>query len=247
MSATLDWPGADAGMRRHGSLLLALALHGGLIAALLHGLPPTPERQTPHEVVIALLSLSSEAGSAAIPPKSRPAPAALAQAAPPSVPAPPLEAPTPLPQFMSPPTAAPAAIVPETPAPVAIAAPASVVSAPPQALRSVAPAPAPTSVPAAAPAARSPVTVSGVEYLSAPKVDYPISARRAGLEGKVLLRLLIDASGIPQRAEVQQSSGHVRLDEAARAATLRAVFKPHVEDGHPMPVYALVPINFFLK
>lgn len=72
-------------------------------------------------------------------------------------------------------------------------------------------------------------------------------ARRAGLEGKVVLRLLIDEKGLPQRADVQQSSGHARLDEAARAAALRALFKPHLEDGQPMPVYALVPISFSLK
>lgn len=96
-------------------------------------------------------------------------------------------------------------------------------------------------------AARVPRTVSGVEYLSPPAVDYPISARRAGIEGKVTLRLLIDEKGLPQRADIQQSSGHARLDEAARTAVLRAQFKPHLEDGQPMPVHALVPINFTLR
>ncbi len=89
--------------------------------------------------------------------------------------------------------------------------------------------------------------MSGVAYLIPPKVEYPLSARRAGLEGQVTLRLLIDEKGIPQRADLQQSSGHAKLDEAARAAAMRALFKPHVEDGQPLPVYALVPISFSLK
>lgn len=165
------------------------------------------------------------------------------------------------------PVAQPVPLVPDTPAPAAVSpivqtpapiVPINAASAPAQEVRAVAmasvPAAAPASVPApvapavpAAPAVRGPVTVSGVDYLSPPKVDYPISARRAGIEGKVMLRLLIDEKGLPQRADVQQSSGHPRLDEAARTAVMRALFKPHVEDGHPMPVYALVPISFSLK
>ncbi len=256
-SSTLHWRVPAAGTRRHGPLLLAVALHGGLIAALMHGLQATLERPEPREVVTLLLSVAANAPQAmtqhaAATPLPRPATPAAAT---PSMPMPvPALVPVqqsiqqPLPQPAAPAVAvvqeAPAAVVP----PVAAASSASV---PAQEVRSAAVAPATVAAPAPAPAAatqaRGPVTVNGVEYLSAPKVDYPISARRAGLEGKVMLRLLIDEKGLPQRADIQQSSGHPRLDEAARAAALRALFKPHLEDGHPMPVYALVPISFSLK
>ncbi len=246
-------------MRRHGSLLLAVALHAGLIAAALYGLQSTFQQEAPREVVISLLSMSSTSTPAYLP-KSAPAPATPPQTvAQPE--RPPMPTPLPAVQPIQPAAVQPAAQavpvahdthVPVAPVQAAPTAISSVPSTPPQEVRNapiaVAPAPAPVAAPAApASAARGPVTVSGVEYLSPPKVDYPISARRAGLEGKVLLRLLIDEKGLPQRADVQQSSGHVRLDEAARAAAMRALFKPHVEDGQPMPVYALVPISFSLK
>ncbi len=263
MNATLPWPGDQPGTRRHGPLLLAVALHGGLIAALLHGLQSTLERPEPREVVISLLSLATDSSPVAAP--LRPAPMPVRQSTPAVTAAPAVQPPTPqpitqpIPQPSPQVVAQPVPVSHEAPAPVAAVqpvSPASHANAPAQELRSVAvavPAPAPaqpapaTVTPAVAPAMRGPVTVSGVEYLSPPKVEYPVSARRAGLEGKVMLRLLIDERGTPQRADIQQSSGHARLDEAARNAALRALFKPHVEDGHPMPVYALVPISFSLK
>ncbi len=250
MGATFSWPGTPDGTQRHGPLLLAVALHASLIAAAWHGMQSSLQQPAPHEVVISLLSLAS----AAAPTLMAPQPVAVAPPEP-SAPATPIAQPvhalTPAavmpvlpvsPQQASAPNPAPAA-------PVMHEAPAAVATgAPPADVRSVtAPAgmaPGVTNVP---PVTRGPITVSGVDYLSPPTVEYPISARRAGLEGRVMLRLLIDEKGQPQRADVQQSSGHPRLDEAARAAALRALFKPHLEDGQPMPVYALVPISFSLK
>jgi protein TonB len=52
--------------------------------------------------------------------------------------------------------------------------------------------------------------------------------------------------GTAEQVTVQKSSGSNNLDEAGRQAVLRALFKPHVEDGKAIPVYALVPINFQL-
>ncbi len=89
--------------------------------------------------------------------------------------------------------------------------------------------------------------VSSVEYLQAPKPDYPISAKRAGEQGKVVLRVLVDDKGHPERVDVRESAGFSKLDEAARQAVMRASFKPHLEDGRPVPVYVLVPINFALR
>jgi len=45
---------------------------------------------------------------------------------------------------------------------------------------------------------------------------------------------------------IHKSSGSSNLDEAGRQAVLRALYKPNMEDGKPVPVYALVPINFQL-
>lgn len=67
-----------------------------------------------------------------------------------------------------------------------------------------------------------------------------------GEEGKVLMRVLVNDKGRPERVDVQTSSGSPRLDEAAKQAVMRAVFKPHIEAGRPVPVYAIIPIKFQL-
>lgn len=107
---------------------------------------------------------------------------------------------------------------------------------------------APAPVAAPAPAAPSvPKTVSGVEYIRAPQPVYPSIARRMGETGTVTLRVLIGEKGLAEQVVIQKSSGSANLDEAGRQAVLRALYKPHVEDGKPVPVYALVPINFQLS
>ena len=92
-----------------------------------------------------------------------------------------------------------------------------------------------------------PKTVSsGVQYLQAPRPDYPAQSKRLGEEGKVVLRVLVSQQGVAERIEVQKSSGFARLDDAAREAVQRARFKPHLEDGTPVAVFAVVPITFRL-
>src|SRR5207237_10735251 len=104
--------------------------------------------------------------------------------------------------------------------------------------------------PAAAPVHAAPVqpkTISGVEYLQAPQPEYPPLARRMGEEGKVMLRVLVNDKGRAERIEIQKSSGSQRLDEAARLAASAALFKPYIEDGKAVAVYAIVPIAFQLN
>ena len=71
-------------------------------------------------------------------------------------------------------------------------------------------------------------------------------SRRMGETGTVTLRVLIGEKGLAEQVVIQQSSGSANLDEAGRQAVLRALYKPHVEDGKHVPVYVLVPINFQL-
>ncbi|NVD74108.1 energy transducer TonB [Duganella sp. BJB1802] len=102
--------------------------------------------------------------------------------------------------------------------------------------------PAPAHV--AAPSA--PKTVSGVEYIRAPQPVYPSISRRMGESGTVILRVLIGDKGQAEQVVIHKSSGSSNLDEAGRQAVLRALYKPYMEDGKSVPVYALVPINFQL-
>ena len=56
---------------------------------------------------------------------------------------------------------------------------------------------------------------------------YPDMARRAGWTGTTEVRVAIDAAGAPPRAELNRSSGHAQLDEAALQMLRLAA--PHIE------------------
>jgi periplasmic protein TonB len=93
----------------------------------------------------------------------------------------------------------------------------------------------------------APRVVSDVAYLKPPAPRYPTESRRLGEEGMVLLRVVIDESGRANRIEIQRSSGHSRLDDAALEAVRSALFRPYVEDGIARAVLATIPIEFTWK
>jgi periplasmic protein TonB len=94
------------------------------------------------------------------------------------------------------------------------------------------------------PTTAQPKLVSAVEYVRAPAIKYPPAARALRQRGIVTVRVLIDAAGSPRDVQVQHTSGSRLLDEAALAAVLKALFKPKTENGAPVAVYALIPIEF---
>jgi len=75
---------------------------------------------------------------------------------------------------------------------------------------------------------------------------YPPASLRAREQGTVLLRVLVDPSGVPQRVEIARSSGYARLDTAARDSVLRARFRPVMRDGAAVSAWGIVPIAFRL-
>jgi protein TonB len=89
--------------------------------------------------------------------------------------------------------------------------------------------------------------MSQVAYLVQPAPRYPPESRRVREQGLVMLRVLIDESGHAKSVEIYTSSGHPRLDEAARAAVARAVFKPYMDGGTARAAAAFVPVEFTLR
>lgn len=92
-----------------------------------------------------------------------------------------------------------------------------------------------------------PKLVSAVEYVREPVPRYPPQSRRLREQGLVVLRVVIDEHGTASSIEIETSSGHARLDDAAREAVLRAAFRPYVEDGEPRRALVLIPIEFALN
>lgn len=145
----------------------------------------------------------------------------------------------------------PRAVIP--PLPLIAVAPSEPTITPPQPTRAEA-APVATAAPTAPaapsptpPAPATPRTVSSVEYIKAPQLVYPNLSRRLGESGTVVLRILINEKGLPEQILIQKSTGYSNLDEAGRQAAQRALFKPMIENGKPVPVYVLVPLTFQLS
>lgn len=89
--------------------------------------------------------------------------------------------------------------------------------------------------------------ISDVAYVEPPQPRYPPESRRHGEEGVVILRVLINELGRAARVDIEQSSGHERLDKAAMAAVQRALFRPYVENGVARTALAVIPIEFITK
>ena len=74
-------------------------------------------------------------------------------------------------------------------------------------------------------------------------IYYPDSARDAGLEGKVVLTVLIDEEGLVTKVKIESSTDPI-FEEPARNALLRVRFKPAMENGKPIKVWYTVPISY---
>jgi periplasmic protein TonB len=93
-----------------------------------------------------------------------------------------------------------------------------------------------------------PLPSTRLEYASAPAPAYPREELLDGKEGTVVLRVLVDVDGKPLSVEIERSSGHRKLDEAARRQVLRKwMFRPAIRDGQAVQVYGIVPVSFSLS
>lgn len=88
---------------------------------------------------------------------------------------------------------------------------------------------------------------SDADYLNNPEPAYPPMSRRLGEHGTVIVRALIGADGIAQKAEVQQSSGFARLDRSAVETALQWRYLPGKRAGVPEAMWFNVPLRFVLE
>lgn len=135
------------------------------------------------------------------------------------------------------PDPAPILIAPaEAPAAVAVAAPRPEAPAPVVA----AAAPEPVAAPVTPP-------VFNADYLDNPPPSYPALSRRLGEQGRVVLRVLVNPVGRADEVQVRASSGHARLDAAARETVQRWKFVPARRGSEPVAAWVLIPISFKLE
>jgi protein TonB len=208
---------------------LALATHAALLTAWRHGASaPLPVF---HEQVVDLLRPAAPPPAVAEAPPPPPPPS-RAQANPsPSAPVPALR------------THAADSEVP----PQALSVPENLTAAPSSEPVVAAP-PAPPPAPPPVPRAEEPLTeaTANAAYLKNPAPAYPAAAQRRGLQGTVLLRVHVQANGSADVVDVQQSSGHRLLDEAAVEAVRHWSFVPALRGKAPQAGWARVPVEFRL-
>ena len=87
---------------------------------------------------------------------------------------------------------------------------------------------------------------SDVAYLHNPKPAYPPMARKLGIEGTVMLRILVSAEGAPAQSRIITSSGTEALDAAALEAVQRWRFVAARDGRIAIAHWVDVPISFKL-
>lgn len=90
----------------------------------------------------------------------------------------------------------------------------------------------------------APPMVAEIDYVRAPSPVYPRESQRGRERGTVLLRVLVDTDGRPAQIQIERSSGYSRLDDAARVAVQKALFRPHEVNGVAQAAQVLIPIEF---
>jgi protein TonB len=82
------------------------------------------------------------------------------------------------------------------------------------------------------------------EVVSPAPPEYPALPREAGVEGRVVVAVLVDRTGHVHDAVVERSVP--MLDESALAAARRYRFTPALANGHPVAVWVRIPFDFRL-
>lgn len=112
-------------------------------------------------------------------------------------------------------------------------------------------APAPAAPPAPQPATpaapRIELPSSSADYLNNPRPPYPPLSKRLREQGRVVVRVFIDANGSASQADIRTSSGYERLDQTALQTVLRWRYTPGKRNGVPEGMWFNVPINFVLE
>ena len=107
---------------------------------------------------------------------------------------------------------------------------------------------APVAAPAAPPVPpKVELPSSDADYLQNPRPAYPSQSKRLGEQGKVLVRVLIGTDGTAHKAEIKQSSGFDRLDQAALTTVQKWRYVPGKRGGVAETMWFVVPINFVLE
>ena len=79
------------------------------------------------------------------------------------------------------------------------------------------------------------------------KIVYPDLARRAGIEGKVIVRVLIGKDGKVKKQLIEYTDSDLLTEAAKQAITKYGTFTPGIQNGQPVTCWVSIPIQFKLR
>lgn len=100
-------------------------------------------------------------------------------------------------------------------------------------------------IPEFLPLADQPKIVGGLEALQK-LVEYPIIARKAGIQGLVTISVLVDKKGNPIEFIILKSLGKNGCDEAAIEAIKQIKFTPGRQRGRSIKCWVNIPVRYVL-
>lgn len=90
-----------------------------------------------------------------------------------------------------------------------------------------------------------PEPVGGIEAMIK-NVVYPVSAKDAGIEGKVFVKVIIDEEGNVTETSILKSV-NADCDKAAMDAIKKTKFTPGIKDNKPVKAEVVIPVMFKLS
>ena len=78
-------------------------------------------------------------------------------------------------------------------------------------------------------------------------LNYPPIARKAGIEGRVIIKVLISKHGQILDTLILQSIGHAPSDQAAVEAAMQVKWKSALYQGKTVKAWVVFPVLFKLK
>ena len=244
--------------RRFIAILFTIGLHAVLVGLLL--LVPRQGSSAPeavYQVSLADFSTASGTASSELPARAESPSPPTAQTPPPEVSPPAMDPVTPTPSPPEEKVISPKKVAePEKKA----AKPQKTPPRPQPATTSATERTEPSSQAASnAGAENGPRNVGGFSAYSADKVDqipaiarkvmpdYPSRARRLDLQGRVIVRLVVDTSGEPQACAIQEANPTGYFEDAALDAARRTRFTPGKLRGQAVNTVVLLPFTFSLR
>jgi protein TonB len=93
----------------------------------------------------------------------------------------------------------------------------------------------------------APSILNRSDVVRAMEREYPPLLRDAGIGGTVRVYFFIDEGGLVQDRQIDQSSGHQALDDAAMAVSEIYRFSPALNRDKKVPVWVSFPITFQVR